>query len=177
LAIPVKPNQQRTQSGPSPIQPRGFFTGVEIRPIIVGAVVDYVATAILVTLYLILYYVKDPLAKNGLPEEAIEKALSEALSSSEGLIALIVIGVFCTMLGGYVAGRLAKTQEVKHGALVGVVSVVVGALQTAMAREISPVPYWYEILGYVLATPAGALGGSLAQRKAKLSIPGSSKER
>ena len=68
-------------------------------------------------------------------------------------------------------------ERVKHGALVGAVSLVVGVLQTGIAGEGSPVPYWYELLGYVLAIPAGALGGSFAQGRAKLSIPGSSKER
>jgi putative membrane protein (TIGR04086 family) len=168
-------NQQPQESIPRPLEPRGFFTGVKIRPIIIGAVVDYVATYVLIMLYLIVYYIKDPLEK-GLSEEVIEKALGQMLSSQEGLLALIVIGAFCTALGGYVAGRLAKAEEVKHGALVGAVSLIVGVLQTGMAEEGSPVPYFYELLGYVLAIPAGALGGSFAQGKAKLSIPRSTKE-
>lgn len=166
-------NQQPQGSIPYPIEPRGFFTGVKIRPIIIGAVVDYVATFVILMLYLIVFYLKEPLEKGGLPEEAIEKALKEMISSQEGLLALIVIGAFCTALGGYVAGRLAKAEEVKHGALVGVVSLIVGTLQTGMAGEGSPVPYWYELLGYVLAIPAGALGGSFAQGRARPSIPGS----
>ena len=164
--------QQPQQPAPLPIEPRGFFTGVKIRPIIVGAVVDYVATFVLVMLYLILYYVKEPFEKGGLPEEAIEKALNEMLSSQEGLVALIVIGAFCTALGGYLAARLAKADEVKHGALVGAVSLIVGVLQTAMTGEASPVPYFYQLLGYVLAIPAGALGGSFAQGPGRVSIPG-----
>ena len=112
-------NQQPQGPAPRPTAPRGFFTGVGIRPIIIGAVVDYVATYLLVMLYVIVYYVKDPLEKGGLPEEAIEKALQQMIASQEGLLALIVIGAFCTALGGYVAGRLAKTDAVKHGALGG----------------------------------------------------------
>jgi putative membrane protein (TIGR04086 family) len=160
---------------PLPIEPRGFFTGVKIRPVIVGAVVDYVATFVLVMLYLIFYYMKEPFEKGGLPEEAIEKALNEMLSSQEGLIALIVIGAFCTGLGGYLAARLAKAEEVKHGALVGAVALIVGVLQTAMAGEASPVPQFYQFLGYALAIPAGALGGSLAQGRSSSSMPGSTK--
>lgn len=159
----MNPNQQPQESIPPPLGPRGFFSGVQIRPIIIGAVVDYIATHVLILLYLIVYYIKDPLEKGGLPEEAIEKALKEMLSSREALLALIVIGALCTVLGGYVAGRLAKAEEVKHGALVGAVSLIVGVLQTGMAGEGSPVPYWHELLGYVLAIPAGALGGSLAR--------------
>ena len=112
-------NQQPQGPAPRPTEPRGFFTGVGIRPVIIGAVVDYVATYLLVMLYLIVYYVKDPLEKGGLPEEAIERALEQMIASQEGLLALIVIGGLCTALGGYVAGRLARAEEVKHGALGG----------------------------------------------------------
>lgn len=169
----MNPNQQPQESIPPPLGPRGFFTGVQIRPIIIGAVVDYVATYVLITLYLIVFYMKEPLEKGGLPEEALEKALKEMISSQEGLLALLVIGALCTALGGYIAGRIAKAEKVKHGALVGAVSLIVGVLQTVIAGEGSPVPYGYELLGYVLAIPAGALGGSFAQGRARPSMPGS----
>ena len=156
-------NQQPQGPAPRPTEPRGFFTGVGIRPVIIGAVVDYVATYLLVMLYLIVYYVQDPLEKGGLPEEAIEKALEQMIASQEGLLALLVIGALCTALGGYIAGRLAKADAVKHGALVGAVSLIIGALQSGMAGEGSPLPQWHMVLGYLLAIPAGALGGFLAQ--------------
>ena len=159
----MDPDQHHRAPPPQPIQPRGFFTGLKIRPIVAGAVVDYVVSYLLILLYLVAYHVKDLSDKGGLPEEALEKALGEALSSREGLLALILIGAFGTALGGYVAGRLAGSDEVKHGALVGAVSLIVGALQSAVAGGGSPVPYWYELLGYVLTIPAGALGGSFAQ--------------
>ena len=160
-------NQRPRGSAPRPIEPPGFFTGLKIRPIIIGAVVDYVATYLLVMLYVIVYYVKDPLEKGGLPEEAIEKALQQMIASQEGLLALLVIGALCTALGGYIAGRLAKADAVKHGALVGAVSLIVGALQSGMAGEASLVPDWHLFLGYILAIPAGALGGFFAQGWAK----------
>ena len=114
-------NQQPQGSIPRPIEPRGFFTGVKIRPIIIGAL--------------------------------------------------------CTILGGYLAGWLARAEEIKHGALVGAVSLIIGFLQSGMAGEASPVPYWHELLGYLLAIPAGALGGSLAQGRARPSIPRSTQGR
>lgn len=166
-------HDQRREPIPPPIQPRGFFTGVKVRPIIVGAVVDYLATYLLIMLYIIVYYVKAP----GLSEEAIDRALKEMLSSEEGLLALIIIGAFCTALGGYIAGRLAKVEEVRHGALVGAASLIIAVLQTAMAGEEIPVPRSYELLGYLLAIPAGALGGYFAQRPVKPSISAGATER
>ena len=170
-------NQQPQGSIPRPIEPRGFFTGVKIRPIIIGAVVDYVATYALITLYLIVVYMKEPLEKGGVPAEALQEALKEMLSSQEGLLDLLIIGALCTVLGCYIAGRLAKAEEIKYGALVGAASLIIGFLQSGMAGEPSPVPYWHELLGYLLAIPAGALGGSLAQRRARPSIPRSTQER
>ena len=170
-------NQQPQGSIPRPIEPRGFFTGVKIRPIITGAVVDYAATYALVTLYLIFVYMKEPLEEGGVPAEALQEALKEMLSSQEGLLDLLIIGALCTILGGYIAGWIARTEEIKHGALVGAVSLIIGLVQTGMAGEASPVPYWHELLGYLLAIPAGALGGSLAQRRARPSIPRNTQER
>ena len=152
----------------SPIGPRGFFTGVKIRPIVVGAVVDYVTTYIAVTVYVILYYVKESFQDGGIPQEAIEKAFGEAMSSQEGLLAFLIIGALCTVLGGYVAARIAKVEQIKHGALVGAVSLLIGVLQTTMAGAASPVPHDFELLGYILAIPAGALGGHLAAAGAGL---------
>ncbi len=173
----MKLNQQPQGSVPRPIEPRGFFTGVRIRPIIIGAVVDYAATYALITLYLILVYMKEPLENGGVPAEALQEALKEMLSSQEVLLDLLIIGALCTILGGYVAGRIAGTEEVKHGALVGAVSLIIGILQTGMAGEASQVPYWHELLGYLLAIPAGALGGFFAQGRARPSIPRSTQER
>jgi len=165
----MEAHDQRQEPIPSPIGPRGFFAGVKIRPIVVGAVVDYLATYLLIMLYILAYYVKDPLEKGGVPEEAIEKALKEMLSSQEGLLALIIIGAFCTALGGYVAGWLAKVEEVKHGALVGAASLVLGVLEALVAGQGSSLPPQYEFLAYLIAVPAGALGGYFAQGQGKLS--------
>ncbi len=161
--------QLSQQSTPAPIQPKGFFTGVKIRPIIVGAVVDYIGTYVAMVLYLALFFMGDALKEGGASQEAVEKAFHQMISSPEGLITLFLIGVLGTVLGGYVAGRLAKTEEVKHGALVGAVSLALGILQSGSGAG-SPVPHWYELLGYALTIPAGALGGSLVQSRDQSSI-------
>ncbi|MGH7845352.1 MAG: TIGR04086 family membrane protein [Candidatus Binatia bacterium] len=159
------------QPFPPPIQPKGFFAGVQIRPIIAGAVVDYVGTSLGMLLYIGLFYMGDALENNGAPEKAIQEAFQKMISSPEGLLTLFLIGILGTVLGGYVAGRLAKAEEVKHGALVGAVALILGLLQSSMADP-SPVPHWYELLGYILTVPAGALGGSIAEGRGKRSAGG-----
>jgi hypothetical protein len=87
---------------PPPLEPRGFFSGIRVRPVIVGAVVDYVATHILIVLYLFA-----SLGKNGgVSEEALEEALRDTLASQDGLLNLLLIGVLGTILGGYIDGRM-----------------------------------------------------------------------
>ena len=162
--------QSPQHSAPAPIQPKGFFTGVKIRPIIAGAVVDYIGTYVVIVLYLAFFFMGDALKEGGASEETVERAFHQMISSPEGLITLFLIGVLGTVLGGYVAGRLAKSEEIKHGALVGAVSLALGLIQSGSGAG-SPVPQWYELLGYALTIPAGALGGSLAQGRNKLLSP------
>jgi hypothetical protein len=146
---------------PPPIGPKGFFTGIKIRPVIVGAVVDFLGTYLATTLYFAVFFLRDVVEKSGASEEAAQEAFQKMLSSPEALLTMFLIGLLGTVLGGYVAGRTAKTEETKHGALVGAVSLVVGLLHSGATGE-SAVPYWYELLGYIVTIPAGALGGSLA---------------
>lgn len=161
-------NSRRPEPIPPPMEPRGFFTGVEIRPIIIGVVVDYLATFGLFIVYLITYLPEEFLKQGELSEEAIHKALNEIMTSPEGLLSLAIIGAFGTALGGYVAGQLAKAQKIKHGALVGFVSLVLGVVLTGMGGGESSVPYWYELLTYIVPIPAGALGGFFAEKIGRL---------
>src|SRR5207245_2212275 len=46
---------RQTGAPPSPVHPTGFFTGVQIRPVIIGVVVDYVATSVMIYAYFFVY--------------------------------------------------------------------------------------------------------------------------
>lgn len=156
------------QPSPGRIEPRGFFSGVQIRPIIAGAVVDYLATYVLTMFYLVFFYMREAFEKGGVTEKEIQEALERLLSSEDGVLTLVIIGTLGTVIGGYIAGRTASAEETKHGALVGAVSLALGLLQSAAAGEARPVPEWLELLGYALAIPAGAAGGALAQGQSKI---------
>ncbi|MBI2182061.1 MAG: hypothetical protein HYU31_14730, partial [Deltaproteobacteria bacterium] len=49
---------------PPPVEPTGFFTGIQILPIIVGVVVDYIATYAAMYAYFFVY-VANELGKRG----------------------------------------------------------------------------------------------------------------
>lgn len=166
----MSPDHRPPEPAPRPIGPTGFFTGVKLWPVIAGVVSDYVATYVLGMAYLIVVYQKEFSEGGRTFEQALERALDQMLSSPEGLLALGIIGAIGTALGGYVAARLARAHEVKHGALVGVVSLILGALQASMAAQPISLPYWYELLAYIVAVPAGALGGYFARREMPLRL-------
>lgn len=158
-------NPQRPENIPPPVEPVGIFSGVQVRPIIAGVVVDYVATLLAGIVYLSIFFGKEITEQGDLSEEAI----NEILTSPEHLLILGVVGTLCTALGGYIAGRMAKDFEIKHGALVGLGSLILVTLEQTMAGQSASYPLWFEILGYLIAVPAGALGGYVAQRQRELS--------
>ena len=149
-----------SQNPPKPIEPTGFFTGLQVRPIIVGVVVDYIATYAAMYAY-IFFYLSKRLSEQG---EVSGEAISEYLASPEGLLVGFAIGALCTVVGGFVAGRKAGRLEVKHGAFVGVGSLIVSGLEQSISGEVVFTPEWFRILSYIAIIPAGALGGYMAER-------------
>jgi putative membrane protein (TIGR04086 family) len=150
---------QRPNMPPAPIEPTGFFTGIRLRPIIGGIIVDTVATIVLVSGYYALFVAKQ------LPESggaAAEDAFAQYWSSSEGLMASLLLGSLGTLIGGFYAGYKAGALEMKHGAMVGIGSIGLGLLLQSGSTE-REMPDWFIALSLVAAIPAGALGGLFAE--------------
>src|SRR5688500_20235608 len=85
------------QSSPptSPIEPTGFFTGIQLRPVIAGVVIDTIATIVLVTAYYYLFVAKELAAQGGIEEDAF----AEYWNSSEGLVTSLLLGSLGTLIG------------------------------------------------------------------------------
>jgi putative membrane protein (TIGR04086 family) len=149
---------RQTTKPPSSIEPTGFFTGVQIRPIIVGVVVDYIATYAGIYAYFFIYLAKE-WSKQG---EVTYEQITEYMASPEGLMISFTIGVLGTALGGFVAAHKAGKLEIKHGALVGVCSLLVSFIQQSLEEESLPLPEWFRFLSVLAIIPAGALGGFIA---------------
>ena len=143
---------------PPPIEPTGFFTGIQPRPIILGVVVDTIATFAISALYNTFYVAKELADKAG----AVEDALAAYWSSTDGLMASLLLGSLGTLVGGFYAGYKAGKLHMKHGALVGIGAIILGLLLQAGDAE-SAVPAWFIALSCAAAIPAGALGGFLAE--------------
>ena len=156
-------------SPPAPIQPTGFFTGIQIRPIIMGVIIDFVATFAM-TIGYFTYFVAKELADKGVTGD---DAFSEYWASSEGLMTSLVIGSLGTAIGGFYAAYKAGRLEMKHGALVGIGSIALGLLLSLFEGE-SHLPDWFMGVSVAAAIPAGALGGFFAEMMKNLSgkLPG-----
>jgi putative membrane protein (TIGR04086 family) len=150
---------RHSTSPPSPIQPTGFFTGIQFRPVIGGVVVDTIATIALTTLYYAFFVAKDLAAQGA----AGDDAFSQYWSSSDGLIASLLLGSLGTVIGGFFAAYKAGTLEMKHGALVGIGSIILGLFLQAAGEQDAATPEWFMALAFAAAIPAGAIGGFFAE--------------
>jgi putative membrane protein (TIGR04086 family) len=148
-----------TNNPPPPIEPTGFFTGIKIRPVIIGVAVDILATMLLSTVYFFIFVAKELSEPSAISEEA----LAQYWSSGEGIMASLVIGTFSTAIGGFYAGRKAGALEMKHGGLVGVGSILTGIILQSAGENGTGLNQWQMLIAYAAAIPAGALGGSVAE--------------
>jgi putative membrane protein (TIGR04086 family) len=76
---------------------------------------------------------------------------------------MLVIGCLGTALGGFIAARRAGALEIKHGAFVGLGSLIVAFIQQAMQEQSFQLPEWFNFVSIVAVIPAGALGGYIAE--------------
>jgi hypothetical protein len=150
---------RQSSSPPSPIEPTGFFTGIQFRPIIVGVVIDTISTIALTTIYYSFFVVKEL----GAQTEAAEDAMAQYWSSTDGLIASLLLGSLGTLIGGLYAAYKAGKLEMKHGALVGIGSILLGLLLQTGTSDENAYPEWFMALSFAAAIPAGALGGFFAE--------------
>jgi hypothetical protein len=148
----------QTGSPPPSIEPTGFFSGVQIVPVIIGVVVDYIATEIAMAAFIFGYVAKE-LSKQG---ELTDEAIAKYIVTPEGLTAVLIIGSLCTALGGFVAARRAGALEIKHGAFVGLGSLIVSLVQHSTQQQSIELPEWFNFASIVAVIPAGAVGGFVA---------------
>jgi len=151
---------------PPPIQPTGVFDGLRLGAILIGVLVDNLATFVAGPLLISLFAPELTSEPGGeLPEDALEPLLT----SPEFLLASLVVGLLCTVFGAYVGARRAACFCIRHGAWIAVGSVISALVIYALAGPQDPrPPLWFDLVGFSLMIPAGALGGLLAQYHLRL---------
>jgi hypothetical protein len=148
-------------SVPTSIEPHGIFDGLKPGAILIGAVVDHVAT---LATSIVLFVVLAGEAAFSDDEEVTQAAFDALSADPQFLVWSMVLGLSCTVLGAFVGARRAGKLHLRHGGWVAVASAVIGMLYLLLPAEAAgPVPpLWYDVVGWVLLLPAGLLGGALS---------------
>ncbi len=140
------------------------MTTISLKGVVVGSITDVAATALL-TIPLSLYVIvtKDLRA---LSDDQITRAVTESLRHETLLYILqSLIGGGCSVLGGYLAARIAKRDALLNGALSSFLCVMSGLY--SLATGTGGIPLWEHAVWFVIAPVLGTLGGYTWLRKAR----------
>jgi hypothetical protein len=149
------------QSFPTSIEPHGIFDGLKPGAILIGAVVDHVAT---VATSIVLFALLAGESAFSDDEEVTQAAFDALSADPQFLVWSMVLGLSCTVLGAFVGARRAGKLHLRHGGWVAVASAVIGLLYLLLPAEATgpAPPLWYDVVGWVLLLPSGLLGGALS---------------
>ena len=84
------------------------------------------------------------------------------------LVAEFAASLLPTVLAGYVTGKMAKFDQLRHALWVGGVMLILYAVLTFIPMEGPSEPLWFDLASLVVIVPAALAGGYL-------SIPGTKK--
>lgn len=123
--------------------------------VVLGVAVDNLGTLITTGIIGSLYFANRPVD---------EQDVSAIYSNVSLMLLLLVVGLFWSFLGGYVAARIAKRAEYFNAAIIGVIGAAIGF--DSMLTN-SNIPLWYELIGFFVIVPVSLLGGWVALKRKK----------
>ena len=92
-------------------------------------------------------------------DEQLKQAAAAMVGQPGYLTAALILGTGSTVLGGYLAARLARTVPYFNALAFGVLGVVLGVLTS------SELPTWFRVVGLGLTVPAALIGAYVAKRQ------------
>jgi hypothetical protein len=141
-------------------------TGATWKAVLFGVTTDLFGTTIAGMVLLVLF--SGMLVAQGQAPEDITPML---LQSNQYLFLSLVVGLSFTVLGGYVAARVANHLEYRHGLIVGVIVLVIGEIM--VSGDPNGMPLSIRVIGDLLVVPAALLGAHLrraAKRRARTQV-------
>jgi hypothetical protein len=100
-----------------------------------------------------------------LSKEEIQRAYQVLMQDVRYLALGLLLGTASTVLGGYLAARLARSMPYYNALAFGVLGILISMIGAG------DLPAWVKILGLGLSIPAAVLGGHIA--KLQMSRPAS----
>ena len=132
-----------------------------IRAVVVGSLV-MLAIDILTGIASFAFFAGDSLPSGPTQDEILVVA-NVIGQNSDYLLASLLLGTFSTVLGGYIAARIAKNLPLFNAFAVGVVGIAAAILLGGQSDS----PWWFSAFGYISTIPAAIVGGWLARRESK----------
>ena len=136
------------------------------RAILIGCLVDCLGTLAFDLFFVITTGMMAML--RGLSLEQTELALTEWYHSVPGMGFSLLCGLGFTLLGGFVAAKMANADNLLNSALVGVVGILLGLILIFEVFPNSEIPGAISFLSILLSIPVSILGGFCYTRKWKL---------
>lgn len=128
---------------------------ISIRAVILATLavfgVDFVTSSVLIGLF------GGPGLGSGMSDDQLRRALQVLFQDARYMTLALIFGTASTVLGGYLAARLARAVPYFNALAFGVVGLVL-SLFTA-----GDLPTWSKIVGFGLTLPAALLGGHIAK--------------
>ena len=135
---------------------------ISVKGVLVGGIVDIVSTVVLGLPFALYTVLK--LDLSNIPKKRIESTITVAIHGNVPLyIAQLLVGMACSVLGGYVAAWLAKHDELLNGGLSAFLCVGLGVYTIALGKDSHP--HWIQILLLVASPALAILGGYLMRRQ------------
>jgi hypothetical protein len=141
---------------------RRFAPRISVKAVLLGAATDIVATNVaMVPVAVAVFAALDHPALARTEQNA---ALASAFTNNPRVyFAAMILGCAASVLGGWVAARVARHAALLHGALSAVACVGFGVY--GMIKLPTAVPVWQHIAFFVLSPALGAFGGVVWQRR------------
>ena len=130
---------------------------ISLKAILLATLV-MVAIDFIIGLAMMFMFMRDAF-EEGLTEEQVSEALLASTQSASFLFTGMILGTLSTIVAGYVAARIAKTEPYINAGVVGLLGMALGAL------FVEDSPLWFNVMSYLLILPAALLGGYLAARR------------
>jgi hypothetical protein len=133
--------------------------GISLRALILASLavfgVDVVSTFLLIALF------GGPAFDSSMTDAQIAAAMQVLLQDARYLTIALIFGTASTVLGGFLAARIAGKVPYFNALAFGICGLVLSMLATG------EVPTWFKICGLTLTLPAALLGGHLAKQRAQ----------
>jgi hypothetical protein len=134
---------------------------VSIKGMVIGGIVDVVSTVVLGLPFAM--YAMSKVDVLHTPSSQVSAAMTSALHGSVPLyVGQLLIGLGCSVLGGYVAARIAKHDELLNGGLSSVLCIALGIYSIWTGKDSDP--HWLQVLLFIASPLLGILGGDLMRR-------------